>query len=137
VTGPEKPRGNAGDKTLNLFDRTVRGGAHGLIRFYQLTLSSLVGRHCRYWPSCSEYTDEAIQRHGLWAGGWIGVARICRCGPRGGSGIDIVCDEIPDRARPWTPWRYGLWKGVNDPTATGVAPLPDAGDQTDQRQRKA
>ncbi len=49
-----------------------RRAAHALIRFYQLTLSSLVGRQCRYLPSCSSYTDEAIQRHGLWAGSWMG-----------------------------------------------------------------
>jgi putative component of membrane protein insertase Oxa1/YidC/SpoIIIJ protein YidD len=46
----------------------------------------------------------------------MGVARICRCGPRGASGIDIVCEEIPATANAWTPWRYGLWKGVNDGT---------------------
>lgn len=116
MTGPSQPGRERGYAALSLFDRAVRGGAHGLIRGYQLTLSSLVGRHCRYWPSCSDYTDEAIQRHGLWAGGWMGFARICRCGPRGGSGIDIVCEEIPAAARAWTPWRYGLWKGVNDGT---------------------
>jgi putative membrane protein insertion efficiency factor len=136
VTGPAKPGGEAGEAVLSLFDRAVRGGAHGLIRFYQLTLSSLVGRHCRYFPSCSEYTDEAIRRHGLWAGGWMGLARICRCGPRGGSGIDIVCEEIAPEARPWTPWRYGLWKGVNDPPISEIGPVPEAGTGPPQRQRK-
>jgi putative membrane protein insertion efficiency factor len=135
VAGPAKPDADRGEAALSLFDRAVRGGAHGLIRGYQLTLSSLVGRHCRYFPSCSDYTDEAIQRHGLWAGGWMGVARICRCGPRGASGIDIVCEEITPAARPWTPWRYGLWKGVNDPTAT-EAPLSPVGTGPEaQRQR--
>jgi uncharacterized protein len=115
---------------LGLFDKTVRRSAHGLIRGYQLTLSSLIGRQCRYWPSCSEYTDEAIQRHGLWAGGWIGVARICRCGPRGNSGIDVVCEELPAQASVLTPWRYGRWRGTNDPTAEagerpGAASAPE------------
>ena len=41
--------------------------AHGAIRFYQLTISSVVGRQCRHAPTCSSYTDEAIARHGLWA----------------------------------------------------------------------
>ncbi len=59
----------------------------------------LVGRHCRHWPSCSRYTDEAIQRFGLWRGGWMGAARICRCHPYGTSGIDIVCEELPADAR--------------------------------------
>jgi putative membrane protein insertion efficiency factor len=136
VTEPARPGGEAGEAVLSLFDRAVRGGAHGLIRGYQLTLSGLVGRHCRYLPSCSEYTDEAIQRHGLWAGGWMGVARICRCGPQGGSGIDNIREELPKDARPWTPWRYGLWESVNDPTAGGISPIPDSGDEPVQRQRK-
>jgi len=53
-------------------DRSApRRAAHALIRFYQLTFSSLIGRQCRYLPTCSAYADEAIERHGLWAGpGW-------------------------------------------------------------------
>ncbi len=68
-------------REVPLYSKAARGGAHILIRSYQLTLSSIMGRHCRYLPTCSEYTDEAIQRHGLWAGGWMGFARICRCRP--------------------------------------------------------
>ncbi|HEX2727739.1 MAG TPA: membrane protein insertion efficiency factor YidD, partial [Beijerinckiaceae bacterium] len=64
---------------------------------------------------CSEYTDEAIGRHGVWAGGWMGFARICRCGPLGTSGIDLVCEEVPPHARWYAPWRYGRWRGVNAP----------------------
>ena len=97
----------------------VRRAAHLAIRFYQLTLSSLVGRQCRHLPSCSDYTDESIQRHGLWAGGWLGFARICRRGPFGTSGLDIVCDEIPPRAAWYAPWRYGRWRGVNAPLSVG------------------
>jgi putative membrane protein insertion efficiency factor len=93
----------------------LRRVAHGAIRTYQLTLSSLVGRQCRHWPSCSHYTDAAIQRYGLWAGGWIGVARICRCGPFGTHGIDLVPEALPARAAWFTPWRYGRWRGVNAP----------------------
>ena len=92
-----------------------RRTAHFAIRGYQLSLSMLVGRHCRHWPSCSTYTDEAIQRFGLWRGGWMGTARICRCNPWGTSGIDIVCEEIPSDARWYLPWRYGRWRGVNAP----------------------
>ena len=93
----------------------IRRAAHGAIRAYQLTLSGLIGRHCRHWPSCSAYTDEAIQRHGLWAGGWIGFSRVCRCGPFGTHGIDLVPERIPARARWWLPWRYGRWRGVEAP----------------------
>jgi putative membrane protein insertion efficiency factor len=90
--------------------RLPRALAHGAIRTYQLTLSSLIGRQCRYMPSCSEYTDDAIQAHGLWAGGWMGLARICRCHPWGGAGNDPAPAAIPDDATPVTPWRYGRWR---------------------------
>ncbi len=91
---------------------TISGGmrslAHVAIRFYQLTFSALVGRQCRHLPTCSDYTDEAISRHGLWAGGWMGAARICRCHPFGTSGFDPV-PAMPSAARWYAPWRYGVW----------------------------
>ncbi len=90
-------------------------GARGLIRVYRYTLSGFMGRTCRHWPSCSEYTEEAIRRHGLWAGGWMGAARICRCGPWGTSGIDLVPEARPAGSSPAMPWRYGRWRGVNAP----------------------
>jgi putative membrane protein insertion efficiency factor len=92
-----------------------RRAAHVVIRGYQLSLSMLIGRQCRHWPSCSSYTDEAIQRYGLWRGGWVGAARICRCTPFGTSGIDLVCEELPPDARWYRPWAYGLWRGTNTP----------------------
>jgi putative membrane protein insertion efficiency factor len=88
----------------------ARRAAHVGIRAYQLTLSALVGRQCRHLPSCSTFTDEAIQRHGLWIGGWMGAARICRCHPWGTSGFDPVPDA-PNVDTPWyTPWRYARWR---------------------------
>ena len=90
----------------------VRLVAHAMIRFYQLTLSALVGRQCRHLPSCSDYTDEAIQRHGLWAGGWMGASRICRCHPFGTSGFDPVPGDTKPHMRWWAPWRYGRWRGI-------------------------
>ena len=87
----------------------LRRAAHLAIRSYQLTLSGLIGRQCRHLPTCSDYADEAIQRHGLWAGGWMGTARVCRCHPWGTSGFDPVpatCDD----ARWYLPWRFGHWR---------------------------
>ena len=96
-----------------------RRTAHRLIRAYQLTLSALVGRQCRHLPTCSTFTDEAIQRHGLWAGGWMGAARICRCHPWGTSGFDPVMDRLSPSARWYLPWRYGRWSWrPSDPEAT-------------------
>jgi putative membrane protein insertion efficiency factor len=87
--------------------------ARGLIRAYQLSFSMLVGRGCRHLPTCSAYMDEAIARHGLWAGGWMGTARLCRCHPLGTSGLDFVCEQVPAKARWYLPWRYGLWRSTN------------------------
>ncbi len=89
---------------------SARGLARALIRAYQLTLSSVLGRQCRYLPTCSAYTDEAIARHGVWAGVWMGTARICRCHPLGGSGYDPPPQTPPPGADWRRPWRYGVWR---------------------------
>ena len=88
-----------------------RRAAHLLIRTYQLTLSGLIGRHCRHLPSCSEFTDEAVQTYGLWAGGWMGFARICRCQPWGTAGFDPVPKTLPTGAAWYKPHHYGQWRG--------------------------
>lgn len=62
----------------------------GLIRIYQLTISALIGRRCRYLPTCSGYASDAIRKHGAWRGFKLGFARACRCHPWGQSGFDPV-----------------------------------------------
>jgi uncharacterized protein len=71
----------------------------GVLRGYQLTLSSLIGRRCRYLPTCSEYAMEAIARHGVWLGLRLGATRVCRCHPWGGDGFDPVPEEWPKPRR--------------------------------------
>lgn len=89
----------------------------GLIRVYQVALSPFMGRQCRYLPTCSSYTDEAINRFGLWAGGWIGLARILRCNPWGSSGFDPVPKMLDPAYRWWKPWVGARWSGAHiDPT---------------------
>ena len=61
-----------------------------LIRGYQKFISPWTGRHCRYYPTCSEYAVEAIQVHGPLKGGWLAFRRILRCNPFGGWGYDPV-----------------------------------------------
>ena len=61
-----------------------------LIKVYQVTLSPLLGANCRYMPTCSAYSVEAIQVHGPVKGLWLSIKRILSCHPWGGSGIDPV-----------------------------------------------
>jgi hypothetical protein len=65
-----------------------------LIRFYQLTLSSIMGRQCRFLPTCSDYAKEAIDRYGVIKGGRLAVKRVCRCHPWGGEGFDPVPEKL-------------------------------------------
>lgn len=64
-----------------------------LIRFYQIAISPLFPSSCRYLPTCSQYTLEALQRFGLIKGGWLGIKRILSCNPWGGSGFDPVPEK--------------------------------------------
>ncbi|WP_337085615.1 membrane protein insertion efficiency factor YidD [Elizabethkingia anophelis] len=61
-----------------------------LIRFYQYAISPWLGKNCRYTPTCSQYTLEALKIHGLFKGGYLGAKRILSCHPWGGSGYDPV-----------------------------------------------
>ena len=100
----------------DLFDASRRGprlAGRGFVKIYRLTLSPLVGFHCRHLPTCSDYADQALDRFGLWAGGWMTLARLLRCQPFGTSGIDNVAATRPDGARWYLPWKYGRWRGVN------------------------
>ena len=62
----------------------------GIIRVYQWTLSPLLGPRCRFYPSCSCYTHEAIERHGAIRGLWLGARRLLRCHPFVEGGYDPV-----------------------------------------------
>jgi len=64
--------------------------ALGLIRLYQLTLSPVMLPSCRFAPSCSQYTYEAIAKHGFFKGVWLGVRRLARCHPFREGGYDPV-----------------------------------------------
>lgn len=61
-----------------------------LIKGYKLIVSPWLGQRCRYLPTCSDYTAEAIKKHGPFKGSWLGVKRILRCHPFGGHGYDPV-----------------------------------------------
>ena len=61
-----------------------------LVRFYQTAISPYTPATCRYSPTCSQYTIEALQKRGLFVGGWLAIKRIASCNPWGGSGYDPV-----------------------------------------------
>lgn len=65
------------------------------IRLYQVALSPIFGGGCRFDPSCSAYAVEAIESHGAWRGGKLGVKRLLRCHPFSTAGYDPVpeCDR--------------------------------------------
>ena len=60
------------------------------ITVYQRCVSPLIRPSCRYYPSCSQYTHEAIRRWGILRGFWLGFSRILRCNPWAVGGIDLV-----------------------------------------------
>lgn len=62
----------------------------GPVRFYQLAISPMLPAACRYYPSCSNYTIEAIDKYGAIKGGWLAVRRILRCHPFRPGGFDPV-----------------------------------------------
>ena len=63
-----------------------------VVRGYQLLISPVLGNNCRYVPSCSAYTLEAMDKHGPWRGLWLGIRRVARCHPFHEGGFDPVPD---------------------------------------------
>jgi putative membrane protein insertion efficiency factor len=61
-----------------------------LVDGYRALLAPLLGGHCRFWPSCSVYAQEALQKHGAWRGSVLALARLLRCHPFHRGGIDPV-----------------------------------------------
>lgn len=59
-----------------------------LIRFYKIFISPLLGKNCRFYPTCSDYTYQAIEKYGLIKGMYLGLRRIIRCNPFNPGGYD-------------------------------------------------
>jgi putative membrane protein insertion efficiency factor len=68
----------------------MRSVALALITAYQKLLSPMLPRSCRFYPSCSEYAKQAIQKYGIVKGGWLALKRIARCHPGNPGGLDPV-----------------------------------------------
>ncbi|MFZ0030331.1 MAG: membrane protein insertion efficiency factor YidD [Candidatus Cybelea sp.] len=66
----------------------------GLIRLYQLLISPLFPRACRFYPSCSQYAVLALTEHGVLRGGWYAARRLARCHPWHPGGVDLVPEPL-------------------------------------------
>jgi hypothetical protein len=82
---------------MNLLKEIVKGLGSALtfillliVRFYQKAISPLLPSSCRFEPTCSQYTMEALAKHGALKGGWLSIRRISKCHPWGGHGHDPV-----------------------------------------------
>ncbi len=67
----------------------------GLIAAYRVAFSPLLGASCRFYPTCSAYASEAIERHGALRGTWLAIKRILKCHPWHAGGFD----PVPPRSR--------------------------------------
>jgi len=77
-------------KTLENGGEAVGKILIGLIQAYKFFLSPWVGQHCRFQPTCSTYTMDAISRYGALKGSWLGLRRLSRCHPWSAGGVDPV-----------------------------------------------
>lgn len=59
-----------------------------LVLLYRVTLGRLLGGHCRFHPSCSQYAIDAVNKYGPWRGSWRAAKRVAKCRPFGGKGYD-------------------------------------------------
>ncbi len=62
----------------------------GLIEFYQVAISPRIGSHCKYTPTCSEYTKQAVDKYGIIKGSLLGIIRILKCNPFSKGGVDLL-----------------------------------------------
>ena len=73
-----------------MINKIFKNIAISLINLYKYLISPLLGNNCRYLPTCSEYTKEAIIKYGVVKGFWLGLKRIAKCHPWGKGGYDPI-----------------------------------------------
>ena len=66
-----------------------------MLKLYKIFISPLLGHNCRFMPTCSEYADEAIKKHGIIKGGWLALKRVLKCNPFFGKGYKV--DNVPEK----------------------------------------
>lgn len=77
-------------KFINKIILLPRRGLIRLIRFYQVAISPRIGSHCKYYPTCSEYTKQAVDKYGIIKGSLLGIIRILKCNPFSKGGVDLL-----------------------------------------------
>jgi putative membrane protein insertion efficiency factor len=97
-----------------------------LLRAYRYLLSPWIGGSCRYWPTCSEYSREAIEVHGAARGSYLTIARLARCHPYGAGGVD----PVPAKFR-WRCWCADEHGSMYTPGPTPA--LQDGGPRTSEQ----
>jgi putative membrane protein insertion efficiency factor len=100
---------NRGGVAIGRLGRAAKAPLLGALAAYRYAVSPLLGVNCRYLPSCSDYAREALEKNGAWKGGWLTLARLCRCHPFGSHGFDPVPD-LSGIEHKFAPWRYGRWR---------------------------
>ena len=78
---------------LNILKKILAFPFIMLVRFYQVAISPYTPASCRYSPSCSHYTVEALKKHGIFYGGWLSIKRIFSCHPWSKGGYDPVPEK--------------------------------------------
>jgi putative membrane protein insertion efficiency factor len=71
-----------------------------LLRVYRVAISPMIGPRCRYYPTCSEYAQTAVERHGTARGAWLAIRRLARCHPWHPGGVDLVPEDDEARSGP-------------------------------------
>jgi len=94
---------------VEMLGRAASRGLLAAIRAYQFLLSPWIGGSCRYWPTCSEYAREAIERHGAARGSYLAARRLARCHPYGRGGVDAVPEAFA--------WRCRCAPGTHEPSS--------------------
>ncbi len=77
-------------KIIKYIIRLPRKILVSLIKLYQLCISPRIGSHCKYYPTCSEYTKQAVDKYGIIKGSLLGIKRILKCNPFSKGGVDIL-----------------------------------------------
>jgi hypothetical protein len=77
-------------KHIGRLESAFTGLALAVISAYRILISPFLPKSCRFSPTCSDYTQQALKKHGLLKGSMLGLRRILRCNPFGGSGVDPV-----------------------------------------------